>query len=113
MGFYIFSELRDIYPYNLIAASCLLEAASYFYFMVFFVCPLQVYIFLAYYFPVFGIQKIDNIVLWKYFKMVIGSFYGQLYGFHSINLTIQFFICIDLLLMLKNPFYPRHRRRRC
>lgn len=39
VGFYIFSRLRDIYPYNFIATSCLVEAAIYFRFMRMIVCP--------------------------------------------------------------------------
>lgn len=39
IGFYIFARLRDIYPYNYVAAACLVEAAIYFRFMRMIVCP--------------------------------------------------------------------------
>ena len=55
IGFYIFARLKDIYPYNFIATSCLVEAAIYFRFMRMIVCPTQIYVFLAYYFPVYGL----------------------------------------------------------
>ena len=111
IGFYIYSKLGDIYPYNFIASACLVEAAIYFRFMRMTVCPSQVYVFLAYYFPVFG-ASVNNIIIYKYFETVIVLFAAQIYGFALVNLTLQLFICIDFYQMLKNPFYPRQRRGR-
>ena len=76
IGFYIFARLKDIYPYNFIATSCLVEAAIYFRFMRMIVCPSQIYVFLAYYFPVYGLEHIDNNIIYKYFEMVIVLFAG-------------------------------------
>jgi hypothetical protein len=73
IGFYIFWKLSDIYPYNFIATACLVEAAIYFRFMRMIVCPSQVYVFLAYYFPIFGLE-VDNMVIYKYFESVIVLF---------------------------------------
>jgi hypothetical protein len=39
IGFYMYSQLGDIYPYNFIASACLVEAAIYFRFMRMSVCP--------------------------------------------------------------------------
>ena len=68
--------------------------------------------FLAYYFPIFGLGNIDNEIIYKYFEIVIVLFAGQIYAFAFVNLSIQLFICIDFYLTLRNPFYPRHRRGR-
>jgi 1-phosphatidylinositol-4-phosphate 5-kinase len=70
-------------------------------------------VFLAYYFPIFGLGNIDNEVIYKYFEIVIVLFAGQIYAFAFVNLSIQLFICIDFYLTLRNPFFPRHRRGRC
>lgn len=108
IGFYIFANLRDVYPYDLVAASCLVEAAIYFRFMRLAVCPSQVYYTLALFFPVMG--PITNEVLFNYFQTIVVLFAGQIYAFSFINLSLQMFLCIDFYLTLKNPFYPRQRR---
>ena len=105
IGFYIFANIRDVYPYDLVAASCLVEAAIYFRFMRLAVCPTQVYYTLALFFPVLG--PITNEVLFSYFQTIVVLFAGQIYAFSFINLSLQMFLCIDFYLTLKNPFYPR------
>jgi hypothetical protein len=39
LGFFLLIKLNDIYPYNLIAATCLVEAAIYFRCMRMILCP--------------------------------------------------------------------------
>ena len=112
IGFYIYAKLRDIYPYNLIATACLTEAAIYFRFMRIIVCPTYVYVFIIYYFPIYGWHNINNAQLFKSFQAIILLFAGQVYSIAVVNLSLQVFICIDFYMMLKNPFYPRRRRGR-
>lgn len=76
IGFYIYAKLSDIYPYNFVAYSCLVEAAIYFRFMRMIVCPSQIYVILIYYFPIFGWHNISNEIVYKYFEAVIVFFAG-------------------------------------
>ena len=54
IGFFIYTKLSDIYPYNLVATACLTEAAIYMRFMRMIVCPTQIFVILLYAFPVYG-----------------------------------------------------------
>lgn len=116
LGFFIYYHFSDVYPYDLIALSCLTEAAIYMRFLRMIVCPTQIFVAVAYQAAWFirGISfPLDFVVLYKSFETVIVMFAAQIYAFAFINLSLQLFICVDLYLTLKDPFYPRQRRGRC
>jgi hypothetical protein len=48
LGFFLYAQLKDIYPYDLVALSCLTEAAIYLRFMRMIVCPTQIFVTMVY-----------------------------------------------------------------
>ncbi len=110
IGFFIYQNLKDVYPYNLIAISCLTEASIYMRFLRMFLCPLKIYKFLSFYYPLKKISQIDNECHYQSFETIIIIFNSHLQAFDFINLLIQVFICSELYDILRNPFYSRKRR---
>jgi hypothetical protein len=78
IGFYIYQNLKEVYPYNLIAISCLTEATIYMRFLRIFLCPSKIYIFLSYYLPIKPLKKIDNECHYKSFETIIVIFGAHL-----------------------------------
>ena len=88
IGFFILFNLSDVYPYQIIAASCLVEASIYFRFLRMTVCPSQVHVIMANFFPIFGFQTVTNKIIYKYFEFIIVFFAGQIYAHAFVNLSL-------------------------
>ena len=91
LGFFIYYHFSDIYPYDLIALSCLTEAAIYMRWLRMIVCPTQVFVAVAYqvfWFIPGARYPLDFVTLYKSFELVVVMFAAQTYAFAFINLSL-------------------------